>query len=77
MEAPLLDHRQPQRAAEAWRHFVETPLDQILGRAEAGGDPAPAMFALFRHMLAHVPAYPRFLAEQGVDPAAIQGPADL
>ena len=77
MEASLLDHRQPQRAAEAWRHFVETPLDQLLGRAEAGGDPAPAMFALFRHMLAHVPAYPRFLAEQGIDPAKIQGPADL
>ena len=77
MEAPLLDHRQPQRAAEAWRHFVETPLDQLLGRAESGGDPAPAMFALFRHMLAHVPAYPRFLAKQGIDPAVIQGPADL
>jgi phenylacetate-CoA ligase len=35
------------------------------------------MLALYRHMLAHVPAYSRFLAEQGVDPATIQTPGDL
>src|SRR5262249_58757446 len=38
-EPPLLDHRQPQRAAEALRHFVETPLDQLLAPAEARGEP--------------------------------------
>jgi phenylacetate-CoA ligase len=73
----LLDHRQPQRAAEGWRHFVQTPLDQLLARAEAGGDPAPTMLALYRHMLAHVPAYGRFLADQGIDPTSIRQPADL
>jgi phenylacetate-CoA ligase len=35
------------------------------------------MLTFYRHMLAHVPAYQRFLAEQGVDPAAIQTAADL
>ncbi len=30
----------------AWRHFVETPLDRLLARAEAGGDPAQATLAL-------------------------------
>jgi phenylacetate-CoA ligase len=76
-EPTLLDHRQPQRAAEAWRHFVETPLDQLLARAEAGGEPAAATFDLFRDMLAHVPAYRRFLADQGIDPATIRAPEDL
>ncbi len=74
---PLLDHRQPQRAAESWRRFVETPLDQLLARAEAGSDPAPAMLDLFRDMVAHVPAYRRFLADEGIDPAAIRAPLDL
>ena len=73
----MLDHRQPQRAAEAWRHFVETPLDRLLAPAEAGGEPEAAALALFTDMLAHVPAYRRFLAEQGLDPATVRAPADL
>lgn len=73
----LLDHRQPQRAAEAWRHFAETPLDKLLAPAEAGGEPEAAVLALYRDMLAHVPAYRRFLADQGSDPATIRSPADL
>jgi len=73
----LLDHLKPQRFADAWRRFTETPLDQLLARAEAGGEPAANAFALFRDMLAHVPAYGRFLADQGIDAASIRGPADL
>jgi len=76
-EAALLDHLKPQRAADAWRHFVETPLDQLLAKAESGGEPAASAFALYRDMLAHVPAYGRFLADQGADPAAVRGPTDL
>jgi phenylacetate-CoA ligase len=73
----VLDHRQPQRAAEAWRHFVETPLDRLLAPAEAGSDPRAGAIALFHDMLAHVPAYRRFLAERDIDPATIRVPADL
>ena len=57
----MLDHRQPQRAAEAWRYFVETPLDRLLTHAEAGGDPRAGAIALFHDMLAHVPAPVRVL----------------
>ena len=76
-EASLLDHLKPQRLAEAFRHFAETPLDQLLARAEAGGEPQTHAFDLFRDMLAHVPAYGRFLAAQGLDPTSVQGPADF
>jgi len=73
----VLDHRQPQRAAEAWRHFLDTPLDRLLAPAEAGSDPRAVAIALFHDMLAHVPAYRSFLAERGIDPATIRVPADL
>ncbi len=73
----MLDHRQPQRVAEGWRHFVETPIDQLLAPAEAGGKPEAVAFALFKDMLAHVPAYRRFLADRNVDPATIREPAEL
>jgi phenylacetate-CoA ligase len=73
----VLDHRQPQRVAEAWRHFLDTPLDRLLAPAEAGNDPRAATIALFQDMLAHVPAYRGFLAERGIDPATIRVPADL
>lgn len=76
-ESTVLDHRQPQRAAEAWRHFAETPLDRLLTHAEAGGDPRAGAIALFHDMLAHVPAYRSFLAERNIDPAVIRVPADL
>src|ERR1700675_601465 len=76
-QSAVLDHRQPQRAAEAWRHFVETPQDRLLTQAEAGGDPRAGAIALFHDMLAHVPAYRGFLAERGIDPATIRVPADL
>jgi phenylacetate-CoA ligase len=73
----LIDHRQPQRAAEAWRHFVETPLDRLLAPAEAGGDPRALAINLYQDMLAHVPAYRAFLAERGIDPATIRVAGDL
>ena len=73
----MLDHRQPQRAAEAWRHFIETPLDRLLAPAEAGGDGRAGAIALYHDMLAHVPAYRAFLAERGIDPATIRVAGDL
>jgi phenylacetate-CoA ligase len=74
---PVLDHRQPQRAAEAWRHFIETPLDRLLAPAEAGGDGRAGAIALYHDLLAHVPAYRAFLAERGIDPATIRVAGDL
>jgi phenylacetate-CoA ligase len=52
-------------------------LDQLLARAEARGDPRMAVLDLFNDVLAHVPAYRRFLAEQGVDPATIRAPEEV
>src|SRR6059036_3982529 len=74
---PLLDHRQPQRAIESWRHFIETPLDQLLARAESGGDPALGALDLYLDIVARVPAYRRFLAEHAIDAMLIRSPADL
>jgi phenylacetate-CoA ligase len=74
----VLDHRQPQRAAEAWRHFLDTPLDRLLAPAEeAIGDPRAGAIALFHDMAVHVPAYRDFLAERAIDPTTIRQPADL
>jgi len=73
----VIDHRQPQRAAEAWRHFVDTPLDGLLAHAEAGSDGGAQAIALYHDMLAHVPAYRAFLAERGIDPETIRVAGDL
>jgi phenylacetate-CoA ligase len=52
-------------------------LDQLLARTEARGDPRTAVLDLFKDVLAHVPAYRRFLAEQGVDPATVRAPEEV
>lgn len=71
----MVDSAQDPPGSRAQATFVTTPLDDLLGGAtpQAG---AEAAFALFRRVLAGVPAYARFLAEQGVDPAAVTGPAE-
>ncbi|QEX20418.1 phenylacetate--CoA ligase [Hypericibacter adhaerens] len=71
-----MDERKPQRAIEALRQFLETPLDRLLG-GSSGADPAAQALSLFREMAARVPAYGRFLAEQGIDPASIREPDDF
>ncbi len=61
-------HRdQGRRMAEALAAFAGTPLDEVLDR-HLREDPREAALALFHAVVASVPAYPSFLAEQGVDP---------
>jgi phenylacetate-CoA ligase len=65
-------HRdQGRRVVEAIAAFASTPLDEVLGRCQRE-DPRDAAVALFHAVTAAVPAYPWFLAEHGVDPAAIR-----
>jgi phenylacetate-CoA ligase len=65
-------HRdQGRRVTEALAAFVSTPLDEVLDR-HLREDPREAAVALFHAMVASVPAYPWFLAEQGVDPASVR-----
>lgn len=61
---------------EALQSFLGTPLDALLARAP-DADPAEAALALFRDVVVTVPAYRAFLADQGVDPAAVRTPADF
>jgi phenylacetate-CoA ligase len=72
----MVDHQQSARAGEALRQFLATPLDRLLERAERQ-DPAETALALFRDVAATVPAYRAFLAEQGVDPAAVRTAQDF
>lgn len=64
------------RSRHALQHFAATPLNDLLaGASEAAG--AEAALALFHEAARTVPAYARFLAAHGVDPATIAGSADL
>ncbi len=72
----MIDARQTARAQQAWRHFVETPLDKLLEPGETA-DPAARALDLFREVVAEVPAYGAFLAASGIDPRGIAKPADL
>jgi phenylacetate-CoA ligase len=67
---------QTRRVTEALGAFLSTPLDEVLGR-HLREDPREAALALFHRVAASVPAYPRFLAEHGVDPVAIRTHDDL
>jgi phenylacetate-CoA ligase len=58
------------------RHFLETPLDDLLHPGEAG-DGLPEALSLFRTVAHEVPAYRTLLAEQGIDPAAVASAADF
>jgi phenylacetate-CoA ligase len=70
-------HRdQGRRVTEALAAFTGTPLDGMLGH-HLREDPREAAVALFHAVVASVPAYPSFLAEQGVDPAAVRTFADF
>src|SRR5262245_23880117 len=65
-----------RRSLDAYRMFIETDLDAHLGD-HAASDPGPAQLALFARTAGGVPAYARFLAEHGVDPAAIRSLDDF
>ncbi|MBX6322404.1 MAG: phenylacetate--CoA ligase family protein [Rhodospirillaceae bacterium] len=56
--------------------YYETPLDRILQRSRLV-DPGQAAIELFHDVAVTVPAYGAFLAEHGVDPAAVRTPADF
>jgi phenylacetate-CoA ligase len=65
------------RAGSAWQAFLDTPLDDVLSRAE---DPALAeeeVLALFHRTAADVPAYAAYLRERGIDPASIRSMSDF
>jgi phenylacetate-CoA ligase len=67
---------QTRRVTEGLSAFLTTPLDDILDR-HLREDPRDAALALFHGVATTVPAYPRFLAEHGVDPVAIRTHDDL
>lgn len=54
--------------------FIGTPIAEQLA---APGDPAVELLALFHEVAAGVPAYQRFLAAHGVEPAAVRTLADF
>jgi phenylacetate-CoA ligase len=61
--------------AAAFQRFVDTDLDPLLDQ-RAASDPMPAMLALAQRTAASVPAYAAFLAERGIDPAALRSADD-
>lgn len=67
-----LNQAQRERAVEALQRFYSTPLEQLIG--SPGGDPAENALRLFQEVAQTIPAYRRFLEEQGVPPETIRSP---
>jgi phenylacetate-CoA ligase len=68
----------PDRVRAAIDAFLSTPLDAALSRhREVEPAPVDRALALFHEVAASVPAYRRFLAEHGIDPASIRTGADF
>jgi phenylacetate-CoA ligase len=65
-----------QRTLTALESFLTTPLDTTLNR-HTGIDPEQHVLAHFHSVVVDVPAYRAFLAEHGVDPAAVRSFADF
>ncbi len=72
----MLDHQKPGRVVDAVQHYLATPLDALLEPVPAR-DPAAAAVEHFHEVVASVPAYRKFLAGHGVDPATIRTPRDF
>jgi len=66
---------QRQWALTAFQAFLTTPLQSLL-QLSLDVNAAEAALGLFHSVVATVPAYQAFLAEQGVQPASIQTIAD-
>jgi phenylacetate-CoA ligase len=64
------------QALTALESCLTTPRDDVLCR-HATESPAQAALALFHAVAVSVPAYSRFLAEHGIDPAGVQSAADF
>jgi phenylacetate-CoA ligase len=71
-----MDEARRRHALAALQRFVDTPLDALLA-AHQGADPAARATAFFHDVARDVPAYRAFLAEHGVDPAAVRAPEDF
>jgi phenylacetate-CoA ligase len=65
-----------ENALDAYRHFVETDLNDLLSAGEQG-DGSAAALALFHRVAVDVPAYGTFLADHGIDPDDIRTPAQF
>lgn len=72
----MLQEDQSRRTLAAWQAFLETPLETTLDRHTQVA-PARAALDLFHSVAAGVPAYQAFLAEHGIEGAAIQTDADF
>lgn len=75
-----MEKSQPARVRSALDTFLSTSLDDALssrGEVEPALAPAARALALFHEVAASVPAYQRFLAEHGTDPASVRTPADF
>src|SRR4051812_43054179 len=66
-----MQESQRTRVLEGLTAFFSTPLDAVLER-HLRHDPREEALALFHRVVASVPAYRRFLAEHGVDPATVR-----
>ncbi len=60
----------PPPSGDVFHHFISTPLDTLLAEHQAD-NPEDKVLALFHRCVAAVPAYRRFLAARGVNPAEI------
>lgn len=58
-------------SADAFAHFLSTPLDALLAQHQAVS-PEEKFLALFRRCAAEVPAYHRFLQARRIEPAEIK-----
>lgn len=66
-----MQEEQRQRAVTAFQAFLTTPLEEQLGRHQTTS-PESAALALFREVVAYVPAYRAFLTQQGITFNSIQ-----
>src|SRR6266498_4510393 len=66
-----MESKRSQQAIAALHSFLDTPLEAVLSRHTEQA-PEQAALALFHTVAATVPAYRAFLAEQGLEPSAIQ-----
>ncbi len=64
------------RVTDALREYLVTPIDRLLAR-HTETNAHEAALALFRSVVGSVPAYQAFLAERGIDPAAVRTVADF
>ncbi|WP_045223717.1 phenylacetate--CoA ligase family protein [Methyloterricola oryzae] len=68
------DH--PRKLLNTLTTFLTRPLDDVMAQ-HRDGDPRANAFGLFLHTLKDVPAYPRFLSDQGFAVESVKLPADF